>query len=109
MITEIINFTNTLTDDFKSIGISPKVGIHILLKISQEGNIISSTESIEFEYYPKKGAPINAFLKKCMQFQENAWCVNTNKCFDLPRKAIHTCSPFCVAFKKEHLPFERNF
>ncbi|WP_332912014.1 hypothetical protein [Algoriphagus boritolerans] len=34
---------------------------------------------------------------------QNAWCIDTYKCFDLPTKAIHTCSPFAVAFKREHL------
>lgn len=32
-----------------------------------------------------------------------SWCVNTNKCFDLPAKGIHSCSPYCVALKRESL------
>jgi len=34
---------------------------------------------------------------------QNSWCIDTNKCLDLPTKAIHSCSPFTVAFKREHL------
>ncbi len=104
MLTEIINFTNTLSDDFKSLGMQPKKGLHILLKVDDNGNVITKAESIEYGFYAKKMKDeLSLFLQKCMQLQENAWCINTNKCYDLPTKAIHTCSPFCIAFRKEHL------
>lgn len=113
MLKEIINFTNTLSDEFKSLGLQPKEGLHILLKIDDNGNVITKVESIEYGFYAKKMKDeLSPFLQKCMQLQENAWCINTNKCYDLPKKAIHTCSPFCVAFKREHLEggakFEEN-
>lgn len=103
MLTELINFTKTLSDHFKTLGLSPKEGLHILLKLNEPGEILTSTDSIEYAYYSKKIAELNPLLRKCMQLQENSWCINTNKCFDSPMKAMHTCSPFCMAFKREHL------
>ncbi|HMT54211.1 MAG TPA: hypothetical protein PKC06_13225 [Saprospiraceae bacterium] len=43
------------------------------------------------------------FIERCKFLSQNAWCIDTNKCFDLPTKAIHSCSPYMVAFKREHL------
>ncbi|MGI9527809.1 MAG: hypothetical protein ACR2MS_11940 [Weeksellaceae bacterium] len=104
MLTEIINFTNTLSDDFKSFGMQPKEGLHILLQVDDNGMINSKVDSIQYDYYSKKiKSDHSLILKKCMILQENAWCVNTNKCYDLPIKAMHTCSPFSIGFKKEHL------
>lgn len=104
MLTELINFTENLSEDFKGLGSTPKEGLHILLKVDEKGNIYTSSDSIQYAYYSKKmKEEYEELLNKCKSYQENAWCVNTNKCFDLPYKAIHSCSPFCVAFKKEHL------
>lgn len=103
MLTELINFTKTLGDDFKGLGLSPKEGLHILLEVDSDGNLPNRFETVQYAFYSKKiKGEESVLLEKCKQLQENAWCVNTNKCFD-PKKAIHTCSPFAVAFKKEHL------
>jgi len=106
MIKELINFTANLDEEFKSLGSSPKEGLHILLKmvVNESGEIKIDTTNIKYELFSKKqNTDISDFLKQCKTLQQNAWCINTNKCFDLPTKAIHTCSPFAVAFKKEHL------
>jgi len=106
MIKELINFTENLDEEFKSIGSLPKEGLHILLhlKKNEEGEISVDKNDFQFEQFSKKqkDAP-SLFLNKCKLLQQNAWCIDTNKCFDLPTKAIHTCSPFAVAFKREHL------
>ncbi|MCM4154761.1 hypothetical protein [Gramella sp. AN32] len=104
MLTELINFTGTLSEDFKSLGLNPKEGLHILLQVKDDGSITTKSETIRHAFYSKKlKGEQDAILEKCKKLQENAWCVNTNKCFDLPMKAIHTCSPICMAFKREHL------
>ena len=106
MIQELVNFTANLDEDFKTLGSLPKEGLHILLKIVTNDlrGIRIDTTDIEYELYLKKQKDdISDFLNKCKTLQQNAWCINTNKCFDLPTKAIHTCSPFAVAFKREHL------
>ncbi len=104
MLTELINFTETLSDDFKSLGLNPKEGLHVLLQVNEDGSIATKSETIRHSFYSKKIKGVqHSLLENCKQLQENAWCVNTNKCFDLPMKAIHTCSPICVGFKREHL------
>lgn len=109
MLTELINFTKSLSEDFKSIGLTPKEGLHILMKVDDTGNLVTEANTVQYDFYSKKMNEISPFLRKCIQLQENAWCVNTNKCFDLPLKAIHTCSPICVAFKNEHLVGGKKF
>lgn len=106
MIKELINFTGKLDEEFKNLGSLPKEGIHILLQIKKEGNgeITIDKENVQFEQFSKKQKEqASAFLNTCKILHQNAWCIDTNKCFDLPTKAIHTCSPFAVAFKREHL------
>jgi len=105
MIKELVNFTKNLDEEFKNIGSSPKEGLHILIREKTESQISSiDTENFEYEIFSKKSKESPSdFLLKCKSLHQNAWCIDTNKCFDLPTKAIHTCSPFCIAFKREHL------
>lgn len=106
MIKELINFTDSLDDDFKTLGSKPKEGLHIFVDkiVEDSGNTFIDINNFKSEIYSKKSKEeISGFLNKCKLFQQNSWCIDTNKCFDLPTKAIHTCSPFCVAFKREHL------
>lgn len=106
MITELINFTDKLEEPFRILGYSPKEGIHILVdKVTdKEGISKIDLQNYKYEKYDKKmKGNESEFLAECKMKQKNSWCVNTNKCFDLPTKAIHSCSPFCVAFKREHL------
>ena len=98
MIKELVQFVESLDSDIKNKGIEPKEGLHILLKINAKGSFDWS-----FQSYKSGKTPINDFLKTCSKFAQLSWNVNTNKCFDLPAKGIHSCSPFCVAFKKESL------
>lgn len=106
MIKELINFTESLDEEFKNLGSVPKEGLHIRLKYSTDetGTVKIDTANFEFELFSKKQKNrISDFLSECKLLHQNAWCIDTNKCFDLPTKAIHSCSPFMVAFKKEHL------
>ncbi|GLB54169.1 hypothetical protein NBRC110019_32100 [Neptunitalea chrysea] len=104
MIKELINFTESLDEDFKNLGLNPKEGLHVSVKKEIDSLGVSKIVVGEFEYFSKKQKnEISTFLKRCMLLHQNAWCIDTNKCFDLPTKAIHTCSPYAVAFKREHL------
>ncbi|MEN2434624.1 hypothetical protein AAH994_04345 [Weeksellaceae bacterium A-14] len=106
MIRELINFTDTLDDEFLTLGSIPKVGIHIILQLNsnEKGDAFIDFENFQYEQFStKQKNEISTFLNSCKVFHQNAWCIDTNKCFDLPMKAIHTCSPFAVAFKREHL------
>lgn len=105
MIKELVNFSESLSEDFKSLGKTPKEGLHILLQVKEDGEINSATDSIRFEFYNKKmdENEISPFLNKCLQLQENAWMIDAFKTFDAPSKAIHTCQPFAIGFKREYL------
>src|SRR5690606_24846208 len=106
MIKELINFTNNLDEEFKNLGSLPKEGVHILINsiVNEAGEISVDLENFKYEQFSKKQKDEPSdFLSHCKLLHQNAWCIDTNKCFDLPTKAIHTCSPFAVGFKKEHL------
>ena len=106
MIKELINFTKHLDVEFKNLGSTPKEGLHVLMKldVNESGEISIDNLAFEYEQYTKKlKCDVSNFLCQCKLLHQNAWCIDTNKCFDLPTKAIHTCSPFTVAFKREHL------
>ncbi len=103
MIKELIGFMKSLDEDFKSLGAKSKEGLHIFLQIKENGeNIYLDLENIQYERYTVKISETN-FLEKCKALQTNSWCIDTNKCFDLPTKAIQSCSPYSVGFKREHL------
>lgn len=106
MISELINFTANLDEEFKNLGSTPKEGLHIRMKffVSESGEAKIDTSDFEYEQFSKKQkGEISNFLIQCKLLHQNAWCIDTNKCFDVPTKAIHTCSPFALAFKREHL------
>lgn len=106
MIKEITNFISSLDPDFKSLGIKPKDGLHILLSIQTEnGNLSLPYSTMRYAFTRKKEHTPDEMklLEKVSSFAHLSWCVNTNKCFDLPIKAIHSCSPYCVAIKRENL------
>ena len=106
MIKELINFADSLDEEFKNLGSLPKEGLHILVNsiVNKEGEVYIDLENFKYEQFSKKqkGATSD-FLNHVKILHQNAWCIDTNKCFDLPMKAIQSCSPFCVAFKREHL------
>ena len=105
MIKEIIKFMELLPEDFKMKGSQPKDGLHIEVRLKLDENQVYriDTENIHYEMYSSKKKESSPFLEKCKARQQSAWCIDTNKCFDLPMKAIHSCSPFLVAFKREQI------
>ncbi len=103
MIKELINFTNSLDSELKAIGMTPKEGLHILLSFEEQDGQLSISDKTEYEIYSKKDKELTATKKRFATLANLAWMVNTNKCFDLPSKGIHSCSPYCLAFKRESI------
>lgn len=105
MIQELVNFMEILPEEFKSLGAKPREGLHIevCLNLDKDGTYRIDTTNFKYELYSKKMEGLSPFLEQCMEREQHGWCIDTNKCFDLPTKAIHSCSPFLVAFKRDHL------
>lgn len=105
MLRELINFTDSLDPEFKALGMKPKEGLHIFLEIKTDGENHWIDENIEVAFTRKKDLTPdeNALIRLSSILTQISWCVNTNKCFDLPIKAIHSCSPYCLAIKRENL------
>ncbi|QMW06297.1 hypothetical protein [Spirosoma foliorum] len=105
MLKEIVQFTQSLKEqEMNNIGVVPKEGLHIVLTLKQEDNqVYWPPDGFISEIYTKKMVGLTSFLQECAAWAQAAWMVNTNKCFDLPAKGIHSCSPYCLAFKRESL------
>lgn len=103
MIKELVQFTDSLDDELKTIGILPKEGLHIMLSYEEENDETLISAVPKFEVFSKKQQDVSIFLRKCASLAQSSWMVNTNKCFDLPAKGIHSCSPYCLAFKRESI------
>lgn len=112
MIKELINFTKNLNEEFKNLGSLPKEGLHILLQVKKDknGEISIDKENFQFEQFSKKQKEeVSDFLNTCKTLQQNSWMIDTNKCFDTITRAIHTCSPFSIAIKRDNLQGGKNF
>lgn len=109
MIKELVNFSESLSEDFKSIGKLPKEGLHILLQVKDDGTLNLAADSIQYGYFNKKMEEVTPFLMKCLQLQENSWMVDTNKCLDTTTRAIHSCSAYSVGIKKDNLKGGANY
>lgn len=103
MLKELINFTNSLDPELKAIGMTPKEGLHILLSFEGQDGQLSISIKPESVVYSKKDKELDKTKKRFATLANLAWMVNTNKCFDLPSKGIHSCSPYCLAFKRESI------
>ncbi len=103
MIKEIVQFTNSLDIEMKAIGMLPKEGLHIMLKYENVDDQLNISKVFEYEWFSKKKSALTPLLKRAASLAQLAWMVNTNKCFDLPAKGIHSCSPYCLAFKRESI------
>lgn len=82
----------------RELAVEPKSGLHILVRFDEDGNgkVVNSERHLG-----KKHGEVSHFLKQCAVKQIAAWMIDTNKCFDLPAKGIHSASPYCFAFKRE--------
>jgi len=105
MLQEINNFMNSLPVELRQAGLKPKEGLHIELKMQEkEGTVFMDENSVNRICLTRKATEFDTpFLLQCAKLAQAGWCVNTNKCFDLPAKGIHSCSPYCVALKRESL------
>ncbi|NBB30208.1 hypothetical protein [Cellulophaga sp. BC115SP] len=105
MLRELINFTDSLDPEFKALGMKNKEGLHIFLEVQNDGERFWIDDNMEVVFTRKKELTPdeNALIKRTSTLTQLSWCVNTNKCFDLPIKAIHSCSPYCLALKRENL------
>lgn len=111
MIKELVQFTETALADeaFRNLGVKPKDGLHIVLQVEQtEEQTLISDRATSFTFSAKKPKD-HPFSGKCAAWAQVAWMVDTNKCFDLPTKAIHSASPFCFALKRENLEGGEKF
>ncbi|QHV96647.1 hypothetical protein [Spirosoma endbachense] len=105
MLKELVQFTQSLKEqEMNTIGVVPKEGLHVVLTLRKEDNqVYWPPGSFEPYVYSKKDKTPSEQLQRCAAWAQAAWMVNTNKCFDLPAKGIHSCSPYCLAFKRESL------
>jgi CRISPR-associated protein Csh1 len=104
MLKELVQFTDALDEELKAIGVIPKEGLHIFLHHeTDDNNELSISKTFRYEVYSKKQQELSTLLKKAASLAQIGWMVNTNKCFDLPAKGIHSCSPYCLAFKRESI------
>jgi CRISPR-associated protein Csh1 len=109
MIKEIAQFTASILNDpiIRSFGIAPKEGLHIILSIekSPTQHQISKTPTY-IGHYSKKNKEIPEPLLRCANYwrlSTKLGEVDTNKVLDVPTKAIHTVSPYCVGLKRTNL------
>jgi CRISPR-associated protein Csh1 len=104
MIKELVNFTESIAD-LKNLGLKPREGLYVMLKLNiDDGHIQLDVSKREVTAFTKKmDISDSSFLKKCAIVVQNTWMVSPNKCFDSTAKAIHSCSPYCIAFKREQL------
>lgn len=91
MLREIINFIRSLKPQSYQDRLKLPEGIHISI------NLANDNAAVKYEFY-KQGEELSPFLKTCLKKQIHTKNINMNKAFD-SKKKIHSCSPFCVAFK----------
>ncbi len=96
MIREIINFTRSLSPESFKRGLQPTDGVHILVNLDDAGALRECQKA-----FFRKGDELSPFLQDCLSKQINTkYAFSINKALD-SKKKIHSCSPFCVAFKKK--------
>lgn len=93
MLREIINFTKSISPESYSHRFKLVEGIHVQVSFDESGRF----RNYQSEFYRKR-EEIGPFLQNCLNKQVHTKFISMNKVFD-SRKKIHSCSPFCVAFK----------
>jgi CRISPR-associated protein Csh1 len=103
MIKELVQFTEDAAE-LKELSAEPKYGLYICLKLKEtNGYWHIDLDNFESVVYTGKEVSSPEFLAKCQAAVQHAWMIDSWKCFDAPAKAIHSCSPYVVAFKKDSL------
>lgn len=105
MLKELVQFTQTVVGDpiFRNLNLTPKEGLHIVLRVESTPEQISIADDLAFAGVFSKKTTVEGWFEKCAAWSQVAWMVDTNKCFDTPVKAIHSASPFCFALKRTNL------
>ncbi|MCB9290691.1 MAG: hypothetical protein H6560_25510 [Lewinellaceae bacterium] len=104
MIREIASFTAGLGQEFKTLGLLPKEGLNLVLKAERKGDgQIFISDELQWAVYSKKTKAMEGPLQQCAAWTKSAWMIDPFKCYDAPYKAIHSCSPYCLAFKRTAL------
>lgn len=103
MIKELVQFTNSIDEELKAANLTPKDGLHIFLRYEVVDEKITIAKTFIYEIFARKQPELSPFLRIASSLSQVAWMINTNKCFDLPAKGIHSCSPYCLAFKRESI------
>lgn len=106
MLKELVQFTDSVLVDpvFRNLNLAPKEGLHLVLgveKTQQQASFI--VDAPVFAGHFTKKSRLDNWFEKCAAWAQVAWMTDTNKCFDLPAKAFHSCSPFCFALKRSSL------
>lgn len=97
MLREIINFTRSLSPESFKRGLQPAQGLHVQITLNEKGEL----QKYEKAFF-KDGDEPTLFLQSCLSRQINTKMVSINKALD-SKKKIHSCSPFCIAFKSKTL------
>jgi CRISPR-associated protein Csh1 len=105
MIKELVQFVNEIPEYVVDMALEPKKGFHTLICFDDAG--LGKVMNVEY-FQGEKHGQISNFLKQCASKQEAAWMIDTNKCFDLPTKGIHTASPFSIGFKAVMSKADKN-
>lgn len=98
MLREIVNFTNSLSVEAFTRNLQPKEGLHIQVELDGHGKLINHQKS-----FYRKNDELTQFLQDCLMRQQNSVTASypkLNKALD-SKKKIHSCSAFCVAFKRQ--------
>lgn len=95
MLREIINFTKSLSPESFKRGLPLTDGLHIQITLDEAGKLHKHEKA-----FFRKGDELSPFLQDCLNKEINTKFVTINKALD-SKKKIHSCSPFCVAFKKK--------
>jgi len=108
MIKELAQFTAIALEDpvFRNLGVTPKEGLHIVLQVEKtEEQPIIADKPVFAGVFNKK-TEIGDWLLRCTEWWKSSTMlgvVDTFKVFDVPSKAIHTVSPFCLGVKRTNL------
>ena len=100
MIREISSFIEFLEKDnpnYFTENVPPGVGLHLILDIDAEGNVDET--SLRSLYCDKNNDCYETIPGELGDLEYYCDIINTNKCFDLPAKKIHSSVPFAIKFK----------
>ena len=111
VIKELVQFTDSLDSELKAVGIMPKEGLHIIIKLDSQVDGLNNLPLFTKTTYHKNKTELTSLLMRCAAWTNSAWMLDndTNKCIDKKTKAIHSCSPYCLAIKKTNLNNGENY